>query len=55
MEAWRLKMGPLRDYRPVVAGSHHFNEEQGPDLDPHLSDKMDPDPHLNETLDPDPE
>jgi hypothetical protein len=28
MEPWRL-------CRPVVADSHHFDEEQDPDLDPH--------------------
>jgi hypothetical protein len=33
MEAWRLKMElwPWRVYRPVVAGYHHFDEEQYPD------------------------
>ncbi len=36
MEVWRV-------YRPVVADSHHLDEE--PDPDPHLSEKLDPDPH----------
>jgi hypothetical protein len=35
IEAWGLRMEPLRVYRSVVAGSHHFNEEQDADLDPH--------------------
>jgi hypothetical protein len=29
--------------RPVVADSHHFNEEEDPD--PHKSEMPDPDPH----------
>jgi hypothetical protein len=33
MEAWRLKMKPWRVCRPMVADSHHFDEEQVPDLD----------------------
>ncbi len=45
MEAWRV-------WRPVVADSHHFYEEQDPD--PHQSEKLDPDPHWGEKLDPDP-
>jgi hypothetical protein len=32
-KAWRPEMKPGRDYRPVVADSHHFDEEQDPDLD----------------------
>jgi hypothetical protein len=32
MEAWRLKMEPWRVYRPVVADSHNFDEQ---DTDPH--------------------
>jgi hypothetical protein len=43
-------MKPWRVYRPVVADSHHFDEEQDPD--PHLSEKLAPDPHLSEKLDP---
>jgi hypothetical protein len=31
VEAWRLKMEPWRVCRPVVADSHHFDEEQDPD------------------------
>jgi hypothetical protein len=31
--------------RPVVADSHHFDEEQVPDPEPHRSEKLDPDPH----------
>jgi hypothetical protein len=31
-------------YRPVVADSHHFDEEQDPDPDPQKSEKSDPDP-----------
>ncbi len=30
---------------PVVADSHHCDEEQDLDLDPHHSEKSDPDPH----------
>jgi hypothetical protein len=41
MEAWRLKMEPCRVDRPGAADSHHFNEEQEPDPDPHLSEKLD--------------
>ncbi len=40
METWRLEMEPLR-----VSDSHHDEEQDPPDLDPHLSDKSDPDPH----------
>jgi hypothetical protein len=36
--AWRLKMETWRVCRPVVADSHHF-DEQDPDLDPQLSEK----------------
>jgi hypothetical protein len=50
MEVERLKMESLRVCRPVVADSHHFDEEQDPD--PHLSEKLDPD--LYES-DPDPQ
>jgi hypothetical protein len=45
MEAWRIKMEPWRVCRTVVADSHHFDEEQDPDPDPHLSEKLDPDLH----------
>jgi hypothetical protein len=48
MEAWWLKIKPLRLYRQVVADSHHFEEELDPDLDPDpQSEKLDPDldPH----------
>jgi hypothetical protein len=31
MEAWRLKIEPWRVFRPVVADSHYFDEEQDPD------------------------
>jgi hypothetical protein len=34
-------MEPRRFYRPVVAGSHHFEKEQDSDL--HKSEKLDPD------------
>jgi hypothetical protein len=30
-EAWRLKMEPWRVYRPVVAQSHYYDEDQDPD------------------------
>jgi hypothetical protein len=40
-EARGLKMEPRRFYRPVVAGSHHFEKEQDSDL--HKSEKLDPD------------
>jgi hypothetical protein len=42
LEAWRLNMEPRRVYRPVVADSHHFDEEQDPY--PHESEKLNPDP-----------
>jgi hypothetical protein len=35
IEAWRLKLEPWRVGGQVVAGSHHFEEEQEPDPDPH--------------------
>jgi hypothetical protein len=48
MEAWSLKIRPLRvcKCRPVVAVSHHFAK----DPDPHQSEKRapDPDPHYSE-------
>ncbi len=43
MEAWRLKVEPWRSYRPVVADSHHSEEELDPDPEPHQSEKLDPD------------
>jgi hypothetical protein len=45
MEPWRL-------CRPVVADSHHFDEEQDPN--PLKREKSDPDPHLSEKRDQDP-
>jgi hypothetical protein len=45
MEAWRLKMEAWRVCRPVVTDLLHFDEEQDPDPDTHLSEKLDPDPH----------
>jgi hypothetical protein len=46
-------------YRPVAADSCHFDQEQNPDQDLHLSEKLDPDPcpepHLSENLDMDPD
>ncbi len=33
MEAWRLTIEPWGVSMPLVADSHHFDEEQ--DLDPH--------------------
>ncbi len=39
------QMKPWRVSLPVVADSHHFDEEQDPDADPHQSDKSDPEPH----------
>jgi hypothetical protein len=45
METWRV-------YKPVVADSHHFDEEQ--DQDPDLREKLDLDPSLSEKLYPDP-
>jgi hypothetical protein len=35
MEAWRLKMELWKVWRPVVANSHHLDEEQDPEPDPH--------------------
>jgi hypothetical protein len=43
MEAWRLTNEPWRACRPVVADLHHFDEEQDPDPDSHLNEKLDPD------------
>jgi hypothetical protein len=43
MEAWRLKMEPWIFCRPVIADSHHFDEELDPDL--HLSEKVYLHPH----------
>ncbi len=44
MEAWWV-------CTPVVADSHHFDEERDPD--PDLREKSDPYLHLNEKRDPD--
>jgi hypothetical protein len=55
MEACKLKMELWRVYRPVVADSHHSDEEQDPYPDPHLTEQSDPDPHLSEKLNPDPD
>ncbi len=44
MEAWRLEIEPRRVYNLVVADSHHFDEEQDLDKDPHSSEKINPDP-----------
>jgi hypothetical protein len=44
MEACRIKkIVPWRVCRPLVADSHHFDEEQDPD--PHIGEKSDLDPH----------
>jgi hypothetical protein len=51
MEAWKLRMEPWRVFIPVIADSHHLNEEQDPH--PHDSEKMNPDPHLSDA-DPQP-
>jgi hypothetical protein len=40
MEAWRLKMELCRVHRPVVADSHHFDEDEKQDPNPHLSEKV---------------
>jgi hypothetical protein len=40
--------------RQVFEAPHHFDEEQDPNPDPHLSEKSDPDPQLNEHKDLDP-
>ncbi len=40
----RVKLEPWRVCRPVVADSHHFDEEQDPNT--HLKEKMNPDPHF---------
>jgi hypothetical protein len=40
VEARRLKMESWMIYRPVVADSHHFDEEQDPYT--HKSEKLDP-------------
>jgi hypothetical protein len=33
IEAWRLKTETWKACRPVVADSHHLDEEQDPDTD----------------------
>ncbi len=38
-------MMPWRVCIPTVVGFNHFDEEQDPDPDPHLSEKLDPEPH----------
>ncbi len=38
METWRLTIEPWRVCRPVVADSHHFDEEQ--DQDPQYSEEF---------------
>ncbi len=49
-------MEPWRVHSPLVADFCHFDEEQYPDPDPHLTEKLDADPdsHQREKLDPDP-
>jgi hypothetical protein len=50
-EPWRLTKEPGKVCRPVVADSHHFDEEpdpdqtKKPDADPHQSERQDPKPH----------
>ncbi len=41
--------------KPVVANSHHFDEEQDPDPVPdlHLSEESDPEPHQSAKMNPD--
>ncbi len=51
-EAWRLNMMPWRVCRPVFADSHHIEEKQDPNSDPHLSKKSNPGPHSGEKRDP---
>jgi hypothetical protein len=48
MEACSLKTEPWRVYRPAIANSNQFDEEQ--DLNPHSSEKLDPDQHLSGKL-----
>jgi hypothetical protein len=38
-------MEPWRVYRPLIADSYRFHEEQDLALDQHLGEKLDPDPH----------
>ncbi len=54
IEAWRLHTPEI--CIPVVADSHHVDEERDPDPHPHYREKSDPDPHSSEKkiLDPDP-
>ncbi len=54
MEVLMLKTEAQRVSRPVVADSHHLDEEQDQDPDSHWNEKLDPDRHLSEKLDPDP-
>jgi hypothetical protein len=48
MAAGRLEIEARRFGRTLIADPHHFNEEQVPNPDPHLGDRLDPDPHLSE-------
>ncbi len=45
MQALEAQNRALDVYKPVVADSDNFDEEQDPDPDPHLIEKLDPDPH----------
>ncbi len=46
VKAWRLKMETWRVYKPVVAVSYHYDEDQDPEGSA-FSEKLDPglDPH----------
>jgi hypothetical protein len=48
---------PGESARPVVADSHHFEEDLDPDQErnPHYSKKLDPDPHRSVKLDSNPD
>jgi hypothetical protein len=50
MEAWRLKMEARRVCRPVVADTHHLDEDEDEDEDEDQDTDQDPDPdpHLSD-------
>jgi hypothetical protein len=60
MEPWRdldahnggVEAQKMKPCRSVVADSHHFDEEQDPDPDPHLSKKSDLDKRQSAKTDP---
>jgi hypothetical protein len=49
-EPWRLTLEFVRDFRPLIADLHHFDEEP----DQYQSERSDPDPHQSKKPDLDP-